>query len=185
MKRNGFTLIELLVVVAIIGILAAVGTVAYNGYTLAAKVAATKAQYKTLVKHQIAEITKCQLGMIDNIGNPDYKGAFRPCPLRHGGGFKAAGEWRVSMGNQCHNPGGAFYEWSNPHKPINVDDLGNKKNNPACASGSSITNVMDDFVGKILYKDINDTEISISVCWKTPCSSPENRGETIIDVSDY
>ena len=104
-KIKGFTLIELSVVVAIIGILAAVGVVAYNGYTTAAKVNATKAQYKTLVKHQIAEITKCQLGMIDNIGNPDYKGAFRPCPLRWGG----AGEWRVSMGNQCHNPGGAFY----------------------------------------------------------------------------
>ena len=38
MKKNkGFTLIELLVVVAIIGTLASVGTVAYNGYTSAAK----------------------------------------------------------------------------------------------------------------------------------------------------
>ena len=38
MNRKAFTLIELLVVVAIIGILATVGVVAYNGYMGAAKV---------------------------------------------------------------------------------------------------------------------------------------------------
>ena len=42
MKRNAFTLIELLVVVAIIGALATVGVVAYNGYTSSAKKNAVK-----------------------------------------------------------------------------------------------------------------------------------------------
>ena len=46
MKHKAFTLIELLVVVAIIGILAAVGVVAYNGYTASAKEKSTEAKIK-------------------------------------------------------------------------------------------------------------------------------------------
>ena len=62
MKRNGFTLIELLVVVAIIGILAAVGVVAYNGYTSSAKKKTTEANHKIIVKYIQNEWMKCELG---------------------------------------------------------------------------------------------------------------------------
>ena len=63
MKNNkGFTLIELLVVVAIIGILAAVGTVAYQGYTSGAKKNATKSNHASVVKFIAAELAKCSMG---------------------------------------------------------------------------------------------------------------------------
>ena len=62
MKKKAFTLIELLVVVAIIGILAAVGVVAYNGYTASAKKSAATANHKNVVKYIINEVMKCSTG---------------------------------------------------------------------------------------------------------------------------
>jgi len=59
MNRKAFTLIELLVVVAIIGILAAVGVVAYNGYTSSAKKAVVKQNHKAVVKWIQADAMKC------------------------------------------------------------------------------------------------------------------------------
>jgi len=71
MKRNGFTLIELLVVVAIIGILAAVGTVAYNGYTSTAKITVTRYNLDGLTKYIKNEMTSCLLK--EKIYNNQYE----------------------------------------------------------------------------------------------------------------
>ena len=103
MKKNnkGFTLIELLVVVAIIGILAAVGTVAYNGYTAGAKKASAKSNHATVVKYIAAEDQKC------NIGETKAMSTKLTCSNRTGATVIAAAELALADFKNPYDPDSA------------------------------------------------------------------------------
>jgi len=78
-NKNGFTLIELLVVVAIIGILSAVGVVAYNGYTAGAKKIACKGNHKTLVKTVYENLMWCEINSTIELGHNAQQVIEYPC----------------------------------------------------------------------------------------------------------
>ena len=162
MSKRGFTLIELLVVVAIIGILAAVGVVAYNGYTGAAKVSAAKTNYKNVVKQMRAELTKCNAGLSDKmfISNP------QSCPITH------ANNWASGMNNACRGSTGMYYGMKNPYKT----------SDRACRLNISYTNDAD--VGYINWSTKSATDVRLSSCWKTPCNTNDNREEIILNVTE-
>ena len=66
-ESKGFTLIELLVVVAIIGALSAIGVVAYNGYTSAAKSSATRANFEMIYRDWASQKTLCEVNSIAKV----------------------------------------------------------------------------------------------------------------------
>ena len=151
MKNNkGFTLIELLVVVAIIGILAAVGTVAYTGYTKAAKKNATASNHASVVKYIAAELAKC------NIEDEAFKtstGATMDCDDKKTATAAAAEA--------------ALADFKNPFKPTTVavtkDD--------AAGTASALEG------NTVVSQDT--TEVTVSTCLATGCAADDMKSNVV------
>ena len=162
MQQKGFTLIELLVVVAIIGALAAVGVVAYNGYTESTKENAVKSIYSNVCQRYIpAEVTMCSLGNTTNI----ISGCLPCSDIVTGGATKLI----ICMENTSKD--------INPYAPS--DAPWHKRR--AVNSGKDNS---DDALGKVLINSENsDTQIFCSLCFDKPCSDPSNRKSNYINVN--
>ena len=172
MKRNGFTLIELLVVVAIIGILAAVGTVAYNGYTSAAKSSAAKANFRLVFNYMAMETKKCSLGF----DTTAMDGALN-CATYNSSHI-------YYKHDLLYN---AIFYTMNALDPLSQAPLPNKSrliSNPfgvASAAGGTDYGFWwgsiissDEALGFVRYS-IGRDNAYLRICFKSPCSNPNNQ----------
>ena len=163
MKRNGFTLIELLVVVAIIGILAAVGTVAYQGYMSGAKASTTKANHKVVKKYIMTEIMRCKLGET-TVMNGNLT-----CSGRTASDVISAAISELSNFKNAHGNSNYIF---NGH----VDVLSYN----AVRSASS----KDDVDAGFINLNLDRTFIEMNTCFKTPCSNSKNKLSIVLTVVD-
>ena len=161
MKQKGFTLIELLVVVAIIGILAAVGVVAYDGYTSSAKRSATMSNCKQVSKYITNEVMLCTLNTQSSVMNGKLNCSYQ-----------------------------GRYEWQDDVADATVLALKDFKNPYDSNASAPLTKGgqywYDKDVGYVRVHTESVTQLEILICVKTPCGNKAsaNTYHTLVTIDD-
>ena len=153
MKQKGFTLIELLVVVAIIGILAAVGVVAYSGYTSGAKISSAKANFSLVKKYVAAELTSCQI---------DYSSTIFDNRVNCN---------NVTAQGIAQYVTAALPNFKNPYGKVD------KKTNNAVKSGGASWE--DGELGYVTINTQGSTIAILELCFELPCNTKDKNGSYV------
>tara|TARA_B100001057_G_scaffold185940_1_gene186732 strand:+ start:462 stop:962 length:501 start_codon:yes stop_codon:yes gene_type:complete len=153
LKRNGFTLIELLVVVAIIGILAAVGVVAYNGYTASARISVAKANFSSASKYISNELMMCNVDSDRNLFDQNN--------------VKCSDVKAQTIAQYVDE---AFRDYSFKNPFGKVDGQTTK----AVKSGGAAYE--DKQLGYIIINTQGNKNATVEMCFKNPCNTKDENG---------
>ena len=164
MNHKAFTLIELLVVVAIIGILAAVGVVAYNGYTGAAKKNVTKSNYSAMYKKILLQIQECEInGSVELMRLP-----------------KNTTKYKVDCSTTSNHQLYMFYiinhmnNSGNPKNPYGDQSQGGVGTDDAYVRSHPINATQDHIIGFVTVYTKGPNMVILHACFKLPCEPPSN-----------